>query len=83
MKAHWLPGSERVRLTALYGGLLVLAGVMLIGLVYVLVREGLYSSLSTAVTTATPRDPAPYVTGSVPALGWRGGWPAGCCARSG
>ncbi|WP_407551565.1 HAMP domain-containing sensor histidine kinase [Streptomyces sp. Pv4-95] len=56
---RWLPGSERVRLTTLYGGLLVLAGAMLIGLVYVLVRSGLYSSLSTAVTTATPRGPGP------------------------
>ncbi|MFG2890425.1 sensor histidine kinase [Streptomyces sp. NPDC048248] len=56
---RWLPGSERVRLTTLYGGLLVLAGAMLIGLVYVLVRSGLYSSLSMAVTTATPRGPGP------------------------
>lgn len=69
MKAPWLPGSERVRLTALYGGLLVLSGAMLIGLVYLLVRQGLYSSLSTAVTTATPRQPGPYATASTPALG--------------
>ncbi|MFE0187170.1 sensor histidine kinase [Streptomyces sp. NPDC058989] len=69
MKRAWLPGSERVRLTALYGGLLVLAGAMLIGLVYVLVRQGLYSSLSTAVTTAAPRGRGPYATGSAPALG--------------
>ncbi|TJZ50094.1 HAMP domain-containing histidine kinase [Streptomyces piniterrae] len=51
---RWLPGSERVRLTALYGGLLVLAGAMLIGLVNFLVQQGLYSTLSTAVTTAAP-----------------------------
>ncbi|MEU9114635.1 hypothetical protein AB0D04_23295 [Streptomyces sp. NPDC048483] len=41
MKAPRLPrSSERVRLTALYGGLLVLAGAMLVALVFVLVREG-------------------------------------------
>ncbi|MFF4699017.1 ATP-binding protein [Streptomyces chattanoogensis] len=64
MRAPWPARSERVRLTALYGGLLVLAGAMLIGLVYVLVRQGLYSSLSTAVTTATPRSPAPLAPGA-------------------
>ncbi|MGW6060174.1 sensor histidine kinase [Streptomyces sp. NPDC055189] len=46
--------SERARLTALYGGMLVLAGALLTGLVYFLVRQGLYSSISTAVTTAVP-----------------------------
>ncbi|MEU0275294.1 ATP-binding protein [Streptomyces sp. NPDC006307] len=46
--------SERGRLTALYGGLLVVAGVLLTGVVYLLVRQGLYSSISTAVTTAVP-----------------------------
>ncbi|MFE6399035.1 sensor histidine kinase [Streptomyces alboflavus] len=46
--------GERVRLTALYGVLLVLAGALLTGVVYVLVRQGLYSSISTAVTTAVP-----------------------------
>ncbi|MFJ8675417.1 sensor histidine kinase [Streptomyces sp. NPDC093589] len=54
-----LPGSERARLTGLYGGLLVLAGAMLIGLVYFLVRRGLYSTLSMAVTTAAPAQRAP------------------------
>ncbi|MEV3990514.1 ATP-binding protein [Streptomyces sp. NPDC049837] len=49
-----LPGGERARLTALYGGLLVLAGALLTGVVYVLVRQGLYTSISTAVTTAVP-----------------------------
>ncbi|MFJ5117490.1 sensor histidine kinase [Kitasatospora sp. NPDC088548] len=56
-----LPGGERGRLTMLYGGLLVLAGAMLICLVNFLVREGLYTSISTAVaveprlaTLATP-----------------------------
>ncbi|MEV0370375.1 ATP-binding protein [Streptomyces sp. NPDC050636] len=56
---RWLPGSERVQLTGLYGGLLVLAGAMLIGLVYFLVRQGLYSTLITAVTTAAPIRPGP------------------------
>lgn len=46
--------GERVRLTVLYGVLLVLAGALLTGVVYVLVRQGLYSSISTAVTTAVP-----------------------------
>ncbi|WP_406527232.1 sensor histidine kinase [Streptomyces sp. I8-5] len=41
--------SERARLTALYGGLLVLAGALLVGLVYLLVSEGLYASVLTAV----------------------------------
>jgi signal transduction histidine kinase len=48
------PGTERARLTALYGGLLVLAGVLLTGLVYLLVRQGLYASISTAVTSSVP-----------------------------
>ncbi|MEU8760186.1 ATP-binding protein [Streptomyces sp. NPDC048659] len=47
-------GGERTRLTALYAGLLVLAGAVLTGVVYVLVQEGLYSSISMAVTTAVP-----------------------------
>ncbi|MEU3738402.1 ATP-binding protein [Streptomyces sp. NPDC032198] len=46
--------SERGRLTALYGGMLLLAGALLTGLVYFLVRQGLYSSISSAVTTAVP-----------------------------
>ncbi|MBD0746816.1 ATP-binding protein [Streptomyces sp. CBMA152] len=46
--------SERARLTALYGGLLVLAGVLLTAVVYLLVQQGLYASISTAVTTAVP-----------------------------
>ncbi|WP_260605437.1 ATP-binding protein [Streptomyces sp. WAC01280] len=47
-------GSERTRLTALYGGLLVLAGALLTGVVYLLVQEGLYSSIGVAMTTAVP-----------------------------
>ncbi|GGP44990.1 sensor histidine kinase [Streptomyces melanogenes] len=46
--------SERARLTALYGGLLVLAGALLTAVVYLLVQQGLYASISTAVTTAVP-----------------------------
>lgn len=65
--------SERGRLTALYGGMLVLAGGLLTGLVYFLVRQGLYSSISTAVTTAVPaqrlsppwRMPTPAASASV------------------
>ncbi|WP_329117820.1 sensor histidine kinase [Streptomyces sp. NBC_01465] len=47
--------SERVRLTALYGGLLVLAGGLLTALVYFLVRSGLGTSISTAITTVPTR----------------------------
>ncbi|WP_239070548.1 MULTISPECIES: cell wall metabolism sensor histidine kinase WalK [unclassified Streptomyces] len=50
----WRLSSERARLTSLYGGLLVLAGGVLIALVYSLVRSGLYSTISLAVTTAVP-----------------------------
>ncbi|MFJ8664394.1 ATP-binding protein [Streptomyces sp. NPDC093600] len=49
-----LLNSERARLTGLYGGLLVLAGGLLTGVVYLLVKEGLYSSISGAVTSAVP-----------------------------
>ncbi|MFF4495158.1 sensor histidine kinase [Streptomyces sp. NPDC001546] len=47
--------SERARLTALYGSLLVLAGGGLIALVNVLLRGGLYARINGAVTTAVPR----------------------------
>ncbi|GAU70329.1 putative two-component histidine kinase [Streptomyces sp. NBRC 110611] len=64
-----LPGGERTRLTLLYGGLLVLAGAMLIGLVNVLVGQGLYMTISTAVAPATSRpgdapEPSPAIAGS-------------------
>ncbi|WP_411079861.1 sensor histidine kinase [Streptomyces sp. cmx-18-6] len=55
--------SERARLTALYGGLLVLAGVLLMGLVYFLVGEGLYSNVLTAVSPAVPAVPASRTDG--------------------
>ncbi|MFB6987884.1 two-component sensor histidine kinase, partial [Streptomyces sp. NPDC056304] len=51
--------SERARLTALYGGLLVLAGALLVGLVYLLVSEGLYASVLTAVAPAVPAGAPP------------------------
>ncbi|MGW1074477.1 sensor histidine kinase, partial [Streptomyces sp. NPDC002537] len=54
MRRLRLPGGERARLTLLYGGLLVLAGGMLIGLVNFLVRQGLDSSISTAVAYRVP-----------------------------
>ncbi|CAM5556428.1 hypothetical protein [Streptomyces narbonensis] len=47
-------GGERARLTALYGGLLLLAGALFTGVVYFLVKDGLYSSISVAMTTAVP-----------------------------
>ncbi|MFD5750297.1 sensor histidine kinase [Streptomyces sp. NPDC127033] len=46
--------GERGRLTALYGGLLLLAGGMLTGLVYLLVQQGLSSTVDLAVTNAVP-----------------------------
>ncbi|WP_037637107.1 sensor histidine kinase [Streptomyces katrae] len=46
--------SERARLTALYGSLLVLAGGGLITLINILLRGGLYTRISGAVTTAVP-----------------------------
>ncbi|MFJ3516482.1 ATP-binding protein [Streptomyces sp. NPDC090131] len=46
--------TERGRLTALYGSLLLLAGGGLVALVYVLVGQGLYASVSGAVRTVGP-----------------------------
>lgn len=60
-----LPGGERARLTALYGGLLVLAGAMLIGLINFLVAQGLYTTITGAVVArlepgaASPAQPFP------------------------
>ncbi|AIA07014.1 sensor histidine kinase [Streptomyces noursei] len=64
-----LPGGERGRLTALYGGLLVLAGAILIGLINFLVRQGLYTTIVTAVAPASHRpgglsEPSAAVRGS-------------------
>ncbi|MFJ3999078.1 sensor histidine kinase [Streptomyces parvus] len=46
--------SERTRLAALYGGLLVMAGVLLLAIVYVLVSENVYAGIVTAVAPAVP-----------------------------
>ncbi|MET9553350.1 ATP-binding protein [Streptomyces sp. NPDC006645] len=46
--------SERARLTGLYGGLLVLAGILLMGVVYLLVSETLYANLMSAVVPTVP-----------------------------
>ncbi len=46
--------SERARLTALYGSLLLLAGGGLIALINILLRNGLYSRISGAVMTTRP-----------------------------
>ncbi|MFJ6053874.1 ATP-binding protein [Streptomyces sp. NPDC092307] len=46
--------TERGRLTALYGSLLLLAGGGLVALVYVFVGQGLYASVSGAVRTVSP-----------------------------
>ncbi|MFB7179763.1 ATP-binding protein [Streptomyces sp. NPDC056257] len=59
--------TERGRLTALYGSLLLLAGGGLVALVYVLVGQGLYASVSGAVRTVSPAYalPSPGVTPGV------------------
>ncbi|MFD7263635.1 sensor histidine kinase [Streptomyces sp. NPDC059874] len=59
-----LPRTERGRLTALYGSLLLLAGGGLVALVYVLVGQGLYASVSGVVRTVSPayRLPVPGET---------------------
>ncbi|ROV68363.1 HAMP domain-containing sensor histidine kinase [Streptomyces globisporus] len=46
--------SERTRLAALYGGLLVMAGVLLLAIVYLLVSENVYAGIVTAVAPAVP-----------------------------
>lgn len=58
--------SERARLTVLYGSLLLLAGGGLIALINILLRNGLYSRISGAVTTVAPAikgTPPPAVPG--------------------
>ncbi|MFE3597979.1 sensor histidine kinase [Streptomyces sp. NPDC059142] len=68
--------GERGRLTALYGALLLLAGVLLTGLVYLLVQQGLSASISLAVTKAVPAgrldelEPAPPVGTAAPTPSW-------------
>ncbi|MEV7726928.1 ATP-binding protein [Streptomyces sp. NPDC087917] len=62
--------SERARLTALYGALLLLAGGGLVALVNVLLRNGLYGRVNGAVTTVlpgTPIDPGGHITEFEPA----------------
>ncbi|MBT2452480.1 HAMP domain-containing protein [Streptomyces sp. ISL-43] len=58
--------SERTRLTALYGSLLLLAGGGLIALINILLRNGLYTRISGAVMTTTPNfegTPPPAIEG--------------------
>ncbi|GAA0417515.1 sensor histidine kinase [Streptomyces luteireticuli] len=62
-----LPGGERARLTMLYGGLLVLAGAMLIGLINFLVSQGLYTTITSAV--ARNPDVAPGHSSPLPTAG--------------
>jgi signal transduction histidine kinase len=49
-----LPTTERARLTALYGGLLLLAGCVLVGVIYVFVQYGLDNRIGTAFTGVVP-----------------------------
>ncbi|MET4923069.1 ATP-binding protein [Streptomyces sp. PSRA5] len=53
------PGGERGRLTALYATLLLLAGGGLIALVYLLLRQGLYASISGVVARDIKNLPDP------------------------
>ncbi|MFE0104575.1 sensor histidine kinase [Streptomyces sp. NPDC059009] len=48
----WPRAGERLRLTALYAGLILLAGGGLIALVYLLLRDSLYGSISDVVRRA-------------------------------
>ncbi|MDJ0466214.1 ATP-binding protein [Streptomyces sp. H27-C3] len=48
----WPRAGERLRLTALYAGLILLAGGGLIALVYILLRDSLYGSISDVVRQA-------------------------------
>lgn len=49
-----VPATERARLTALYGGLLLLAGCVLVGVIYVCVQYGLDNRIGSAVTGVVP-----------------------------
>ncbi|MFF3975852.1 sensor histidine kinase [Streptomyces sp. NPDC055808] len=67
-----VPATERARLTALYGGLLLLAGCVLVGVIYVFVQYGLDHRIGSAFTgvvpggQATPRSPATLPSDLVP-----------------
>jgi signal transduction histidine kinase len=50
--------SERARLTALYAAMLMLAGALLSGLIYLLLRNSLPSGIALAVTNAIPNSSA-------------------------
>ncbi|MEU9101067.1 ATP-binding protein [Streptomyces sp. NPDC048361] len=49
-----IPATERARLTALYGGLLLLAGCVLVAVIYVFVQYGLDNRIGSAFTGAVP-----------------------------
>ncbi|MFD7322066.1 sensor histidine kinase [Streptomyces sp. NPDC059875] len=74
--ARRVTGGERARLTALYGGLLLLAGALLTGVVYFLVKEGLYSSISVAMTTAVPAQRLQDLPDATPSPLWKEAVPA-------
>ncbi|WP_405783540.1 ATP-binding protein [Streptomyces sp. NBC_00859] len=62
-----IPATERARLTALYGGLLVLAGCILVVLIYLFVQDGLDSRIGDAFRAAPPGGRSvPSPTGPVP-----------------
>lgn len=55
MTRRFLPLTERGRLTTLYGGLLLLAGLLLVGVIYLLVQAGLDHRISEAATAGDTR----------------------------
>ncbi|MCX5384227.1 HAMP domain-containing histidine kinase [Streptomyces sp. NBC_00083] len=67
-----VPATERARLTALYGGLLLLAGCVLVGVIYVFVQYGLDNRIGSAFTGAVPggraASPSPFASQSPCAL---------------
>lgn len=58
--------TERARLTALYGGLLVLAGCILVTLIYLFVQDGLDHRVGAAFNTALPGRSVPSSTSPPP-----------------
>ncbi|MEU9185793.1 ATP-binding protein [Streptomyces sp. NPDC048484] len=54
-----LPTSERARLTALYGGLLLAAGLLLVTVIYLMTQNGLDALIDGAFTDARPAEKLP------------------------
>ncbi|MFG3280676.1 sensor histidine kinase [Streptomyces sp. NPDC048111] len=61
-----VPATERARLTALYGGLLLLAGCVLVGVIYAFVQYGLDSRIGSAFTGVVPGGRIPSRPDAIP-----------------